>query len=259
MPIITSLPRRLGIALLLSAALMTQAQAAAVPGQGTWEASLQARDLDGNLGNGPEAYYDTAQNITWLADAFQARTSRYQARPWYAPGDSLLWPHAMEWAANLTLYGITDWRLPASFDTDAPGCVYRVAGVECGPNPSPASSELAYMFYVTLGNISYAVQPSGGGLTNTGPFSNLLPGHSWSETEFDSNKAWNFNLLFGSQDLDAKTVQGSTAWAVLDGDRGTPMNATTVPEPSAAALAALGLIALFGRGRQQRRTGRNPA
>lgn len=39
-----------------------------IPGQGTWETTLQARDFDGNM-NTVEAYYDTVLNITWLADA----------------------------------------------------------------------------------------------------------------------------------------------------------------------------------------------
>lgn len=45
------------------------AQALGVPGQGTWETTLQPRDLDGNAANGPEAFYDTVLDITWLRDA----------------------------------------------------------------------------------------------------------------------------------------------------------------------------------------------
>lgn len=39
------------------------AQAAPIPGQGTWETTLQGRDLDGNFGSF-EAYYDTVLDIT---------------------------------------------------------------------------------------------------------------------------------------------------------------------------------------------------
>jgi hypothetical protein len=42
--------------------------AALVYGQGTWETTLQARDMDGNTST-IEAYYDTVLDITWLADA----------------------------------------------------------------------------------------------------------------------------------------------------------------------------------------------
>src|SRR3989344_215147 len=50
------------------------AHAASVSGQGTWETTLQGRDLDGNLSTA-EAYYDTALNITWLANANYAGTT----------------------------------------------------------------------------------------------------------------------------------------------------------------------------------------
>lgn len=50
------------------------AQAVSVSGQGTWESTLQGRDLDGNLATF-EAYYDTVLGITWLADANYAKTS----------------------------------------------------------------------------------------------------------------------------------------------------------------------------------------
>lgn len=244
---ISLLTRRADTALLCAAALTTQAQAVAVPGQGSWQARLQARDLDGNLGNGAEGYYDLDLNITWLADAFQARTSLYQARPVYAPGDSLIWPHAVEWANNLVLYGISDWRLPKSFDTGTPGCSNLTAGGECGSNVNPASSELAHMFHVTLGNVSYlspqGTQAVGGGLTNTGNFSNVYAGHYWSATDFDDVNAWNFDFNFGMQLATVKQSQGSAAWAVLDGDRGTPLSA--VPEPGSWSLMLVGATGLL--------------
>ena len=37
-----------------------------ISGQGTWETTLQARDFNGD--SVIDAYYDTALNITWLAD-----------------------------------------------------------------------------------------------------------------------------------------------------------------------------------------------
>jgi hypothetical protein len=43
------------------------AQAVGVSGQGTWETTLQGRDLDGNAAT-YEAYYYTTLDITWLAD-----------------------------------------------------------------------------------------------------------------------------------------------------------------------------------------------
>ena len=40
---------------------------AGVPGQGTWETTLKARDLDGD--HVTDAFYDTELNITWLRNA----------------------------------------------------------------------------------------------------------------------------------------------------------------------------------------------
>ena len=95
------------------------AQAAGVAGQGIWERSLQARDLDGNRANGPEAFYDTTLDITWLADA---------GANWV-----LNWDSANTWANQLNLGGVTGWRLPALVDTAAPGCDYTWAGgTDCG-------------------------------------------------------------------------------------------------------------------------------
>lgn len=43
----------------------TLAHASSVSGQGTWETTLQGRDLDGNLSTA-EAYYDTETLRAWL-------------------------------------------------------------------------------------------------------------------------------------------------------------------------------------------------
>lgn len=94
-------------ALLLAMSLAGAAQAVGVPGQGTWETTLQARDLDGNLANGPEAFYDTTLDVTWLADANQ--------------NGPMNWEAAKTWAANLNVNGVTGWRLPSYIDTGSPG------------------------------------------------------------------------------------------------------------------------------------------
>lgn len=154
------------------AAVPNVADAASVSGSGTWETTLQGRDLDGNLATF-EAYYDTALNITWLADA-------------NAAGAAMNWVNANTWVASLNPYssGITDWRLPTVTDTGTPGCSW---GADCGFNIDPTTGEMAYMFHVTLGNLprfdnSY-VEQLGGGLANTGPFSNLGNFYWWSATE----------------------------------------------------------------------------
>src|SRR3972149_4947029 len=122
--------RRAATALFVVASgVSTLAHAASVSGQGTWQTTLQARDLDGNLSTA-EAYYDTSLNITWLANANYA-------------GDAMNWASANAWAASLNFNGITGWRLPTVTDTDGPdadalgndGCNYSYAGgTDCGYN-----------------------------------------------------------------------------------------------------------------------------
>src|SRR3989344_3850600 len=92
-------PRWAATALIVVALGATSlAHAASVSGQGTWETTLQGRDLDGNLSTF-EAYYDTVLNITWLANANYA-------------GTAMTWANANTWASGLNINGVTGWRLP---------------------------------------------------------------------------------------------------------------------------------------------------
>lgn len=196
------------------------AHAVAVPGQGTWETTLQARDLDGILANGPEAYYDTALNLTWLADANYAYTSGYVSR-FHGPGGNMVFGEALHWTSSLDIGGVTDWRLPT---------------VEVGPGlvVDVSTSELSHMYSITLGNT--------GSLTNTGPFLNLERHKYWlSSTE--SFRAVHFNTTNGS--LDALNVfrdQPDLVWAVRTGDVGRAIPISSpAPEPQSLAMALLGL------------------
>ena len=139
--------------------ISVSAYAVGVSGKGTWETTLEGRDLDGNLITA-EAYYDTVLGITWLADANYA-------------GMTMDWATANSWATGLDPYGsgITGWRLPTMIGT--PNCVVsRTGGTDCGWNvrttsgspPYPAAtvySEMASMYYDTLGNLALA-DPSTG-------------------------------------------------------------------------------------------------
>ncbi|MDC8771788.1 PEP-CTERM sorting domain-containing protein [Roseateles albus] len=232
-------------ALLGAMTLVGGAQAAGVSGQGSWQSTLLARDLDGNLANGPEAFYDTTLQITWLD-----KVKQY--------GDS--WDNAKTWAAGLNVNGVTGWRLPTIMDTGTAGCdLSGAGGTDCGYNVQTKSgaptqyesgqtvySEMAHLFYVTLGNKGYRAPGTGyaqdgWGLTNTGNFQNLKASHYWSGTGYApyQNSAWRFNTHYGNQDFDVYFMS-AYALAVRPGDV-----AATVPEPETYALMLLGLGAVL--------------
>jgi hypothetical protein len=224
------------------------AHAAGVSGQGTWETTLQARDLDGDLSTA-EAYYDTVKDITWLADTIHGN---------HGSGGYLHGWQALTWAAGLDPYGsgITGWRLP----TTVP--------VNCGPDPyyncsmTDLNGEMASMYFTTLGNLSMfnpatgaVVAPPGWGLSNTGPFVNLAANNYWSstpDTDFAANVLWGFEFFRGQQ-YSAQVDLLAYAWAVHDGDVGVPLS--PVPEPGTWALWSAGLMAGLMRLRRRREQG----
>jgi hypothetical protein len=228
---------RWGGAALLVVALEASAvsHAAPVSGQGTWETTLQARTFDGTSIGG---YYDTALNITWLADANYA-------------GTGMNWVTANSWAAGLNLNGITGWRLPTVTDTGTPGCNAAFVGTDCGYNVDTSTGEMAHMYYVTLGDLAIfsptgAYPQPGWGPTNTGQFSNIqyyFP--YWSSTEYapSTNYAWDFYFSKGGQGDDIKSnsvTNNFYAWAVHPGDVGA-----AVPVRAAVWLFGSGLIGLL--------------
>ncbi|TCJ12769.1 PEP-CTERM sorting domain-containing protein [Parasulfuritortus cantonensis] len=219
--------------LTLAVALAPKAQAAPVVNQGTWEVSLQGRDLDGDISNGFEAYYDTDLDITWLANMNLATT------------DSS-WIGAKNLASGLNLYGIAGWRLPMMVDTGLPGCDYSYGGTDCGYNIDINSSELAHMFYTTLGNTAYldqsgSAQPSFG-MKNTGPFHNHSdPIVFWLGNSYPSGTdafAWAFDSSGAQYGTNA---MGAAIWVVHSGD------ISAVPEPSTFLLLFIGLSLVFFR------------
>ena len=255
----------------LAASTLPTAHAVGVSGQGTWETTLQARDLDGNWGNGPEAFFDTVLNVTWLADANYAKTSKYTED---FRGGRMEWNVAKTWADNLVVGAYSDWRLPTMVDTGATGCNYRLAGgTDCGYNVQTKDastgtvySEMAHLYYVTFGNKGYATPGTGAlpqigwGLSNTGPFRNVDAYAYWSGVSGvaytlgavawnppGSAAAWYFDMGQGAQDHYQKDWTMS-AWAVHSGDIG----AAAVPEPQTCALVLAGLaVAVVARKRRQ--------
>ena len=211
-------------------------------GQGTWETTLQARDLDSDPAT-IEAYYDTELDITWTAYAS-------------APGSMSL-GMAQTYATNTNLGGVTGWRLPVILDTGAPGCDYATTGgTDCGYNVQTKSegvvySELAHMYQVTLGN-KPAYDENGNerpqwGLSNTGPFENIQYGTYYSGTPYlGTGDVWKFGFGTGYQG-NGMQPGGSYAWLVHSGDIGVAL----VPEPGSMALMLCGLCAFWVAGRRQ--------
>lgn len=250
------------------------ASAVAVSGQGTWETTLQGRDLDGNMATF-EAYYDTVLDITWLADANAGAGSAYDDKSYEFSEETttdgrMTWSNANDWATTLNPYGsdITGWRLPTvspidgttaddlnlsyigsednGYNVSAPGTLYA----------GSTASEMAHMFYTTLGDKGYcnpatstvsscSGPQAGWGLSNTGPFSNFQSDGYWSATNYtpDIFAVWGFNFNDGGQ-LGYNKPSNFYAWAVHTGDVG----ASVVPVPAAAWLFGSGLLGLVGMG-----------
>lgn len=166
------------------------------------------------------------------------------------------WSTANSWANSLVFGGYSDWRLPTMIDTGASGCDFGFSDTDCGYNVDTATSEIAHLFHVTLGNLSAydtsgnyrGSNPAGGwGLTNTGEFQNLQSDGYWSGLVYAPNPsvAWVFDTGYGNQGGGTQN-NALYALAVRPGDV-----AAAVPEPQAVVLVltALGAMALVRRRR----------
>ena len=130
-----------------------------------------------------QAYYDTALNITWLADANLA-----PAKPFGAPLCNvnypqcifdlgfMTWTTAQTWitALNAANYlGLSNWRLPVTMQPDT-SCQYQLdagSGFPLQGVGACSGSEMGYLFNVE-GISAY----------HPGPFSNILQQSYWSDT-----------------------------------------------------------------------------
>lgn len=237
-------------------ALAGTASAAPVSGQGTWETTLQARDIDGD--GTTDAYYDTALNISWLANANVIGLANFDT--------------ARTWANGLDVAGVTGWHLPTinidTCGTGGLGATFWNGGGICGYNVQADTSDMAHMYMTTLANPSYSgfTDSYGNGpglsaplLENTGPFSNLQAYGYWFSLdhavspwtgEISTDEAWRYSFYAGRQDNLANSEQ-LFAWAVHDGDVGQITAA--VPEPETYALMLAGLAMMVPLARRRRR------
>lgn len=233
---------------------------------GAAHAALEGRDLNGSAGSF-EAYYDTELDITWLADANYAKTSGHDAT------GEMNWTDANAWAAGLSFTNgvqvFDNWRLPTLTPINGIGLVhvdtsngstdtgYNITGPGSAHAGSKAS-EMAHLFYNTLGNPSYETLTGANSgvcpgpsycLKSVGPFSNMKLGIYWTNTastKFEA-QAFNFVTLDGYQGTDPKT-NVYYAWAVSAGD------IAAVPEAQTYALmlAGLALVGTVSRRRTQK-------
>ncbi len=222
------------------------------------QAALQGRDLDGSLATF-EAYYDTALNITWLADANYAKTSGFDA------DGKMDWVTANLWVSQLVVGGYDHWRLPDVGPVNGLSYDYTRSydgSTDNSYNFTSQRKELAHLFYVTLGNPGFydtTGAPSGcyvfgaeDCFDNPGPFVNApFPYLYWNAGEAPTPaEAWVFRLDMGA--LGAAVTREENqylVWAVHPGDVGS---VGVVPEPEAYALwlAGLGCVGLAARRRR---------
>lgn len=242
------------------------------------QASLIGRNLDSNTATF-EAYYDTALNITWLADANYANTSGYDNQLYGYDTDGRMYGQdAKNWAGGLNYYGITGWRLASN--TPVNNAYYNMNTTNNGTTDSGwniwgPQSEMAFMFYNNLNNIGYCtpggafsttscVPQAGYGLTNTGPFANLYHGDNsayWSGSDYYGNQfhfsfqrrvqviKWSpwpphveLDIFDGDQAAAPRSWFQLYAWAVHDGDIG---NVAPPPPPPASAVPEPGTYAML--------------
>ncbi len=158
-----------------------------------------------------QAFYDDELDISWMWDASVLGFGGWQA--------------ATDWAAGLTIGGVSGWRLP-NMDVGSNSVVVDCKSVSVS-QAACLDNELGYHY-------SYnGIRPGG---PNALPFAQVSVTAYWSST-VGSSGDFVRTLSFDSGNLGAegKTTGNAVAWAVHDGD-------VAVPEPSTGLLMGLGLV-----------------
>ncbi|OYW21894.1 MAG: hypothetical protein B7Z52_00295, partial [Burkholderiales bacterium 12-64-5] len=219
------------------------AQAAPLPGQGTWELTLKARDIDGYAvaldDHRAAFFYDATLDVTWLADWNASAGTPYDDAGLFdeTTNDGLLSvENARQWAAKLPYFG-GDWRLPA-ITGPLDLRLSFIGGTDHGYNVRINSSELAHMWYVTLGNRVYTdplglTYPIGWGHSNSAYFRNIMPRSYRVEVIPDQEVLFEFSMSDGGQGFTPRGVTLPVV-ALRDGD------VLVVPEPEHYLLYLVG-------------------
>jgi len=143
-----------------------------------------------------DAVYDTARNVTWLANANLAATQKFGV-PDINPDGSMSWTTAQKWIAamNAAHYlGTSQWSMPAT----------KLPDDHCSQNPKSASfgfdctgSELGDLYYNALGG----VKGSTINLTHNASYTlsnNFQPYLYWSSTLWTRVPNSAFSFSFGN-------------------------------------------------------------
>lgn len=185
-----------------------------------------------------QAYYDTAFDVTWLADANLAATVDFGVSG-IPTGGYMTWAKSEEWIQGMnaaTYLGASDWRLPAS-------------GSGCDGQFNCTNSELSNLYYVTLLGIAGVPLAMSHG-PNYDLFANIEVGGGvkyWSATDYAPQAPqaaytfW-FGSYHGLQSYDFKSYNGY-AWALRDGD----INMVPVPAVGVLFGSALGVMGWMRR------------
>ncbi len=224
------------------------------------------------INRGGGMIYDDVLDVTWLQDANYMQTSGYDL-------DGFGNHNAVStWAANLEFRGYSDWRLP-SIKPRSGGAVYDWSfsfngASDRGFNNSSQLSELGYMFYQNLGNVSYfssaGVGPQPGSDSVNTSFVDGATGELFSFTNLNLtywaqerdnpflNAGWAFNfrthsgIATGEQQIHG-TAAGLAGWAVRDGDSffASPpppsSGSNDVPAPSTRLVLFTAIFLLLAR------------